>query len=1155
MFSVIAVIATIVTYAGVLFLLAQLGERTALGHKVAAHPVTFALGLTVYCTTWTFFGSVGKAASAGVQYLPIYLGPTLAMLAGSTVFARIARLKHAHHLTSVADFISALYGKSQRVAALVTASIALGSIPYIALQIKSILSCFSAMTGNTGAIGWFAPLIVALMIAFTIVFGIRHLDPTERHPGMVTAVAAEGIFKLVSFLAAGAFVVGLVFPTTGTFFAKLDETAKAMPTLGISSGNDVLTFATTTILSAAAFCLLPRQFHQGIIENSKPSHVKTAVWLTPLYLLAINVFVIPIAIGGKLLATKGTSPDVYVLALPLQSGHAALSVAVFLGGFSAALGMVIVETMTLATMVSNHIVLPLTIRVQALAPLRSRQLYVRWAAAAVLLLLAWQAAVKLGASQTLVAIGLISFVAAFLLAPLVLGGLYWRGASERGAVTALASGFVVWFYTLIIPTFVRSHWMSEALLTAGPYGIGWLKPEALFGIAGLPSLVHGAMTSSAATVFAYVTASTLWPSSKEERLLVEGFLGDAASQVAHLDDRDAAIELQAEAEKSEKIFAHFMSLAEARRIVAHAVHEAVPKGRTKLTVVEYAAFLSSLERMLAGAVGSATAHGAMKEVGSIERKDRREIEREFVRVLADLKLSPRELKSRVDFEKEKAQLLEEQYRALERKNGELEARVLDRTRELRAILDNVVFGFLVVGRDLVIREGHTQSCLELLGTDSITGRSFVDVLKLASGADYHFRMCAEQVFEDLLPESLSIEQMPQRFPVGEGGRVLRAEARAVRDAKGEVQALLFTLSDITRIEASERENESNRAVLGILRNCDAFRAFIGDVREQLEAASAALAANDDATVRRIVHTIKGNAGMYGLASLAAEVHRIEEAEAITSEHLAEIGEELRAFLTANEATLAISLDDETRSTWSFGERDVTRLQEISTTFGETERRRVQRWLREVTSVPARTLLGPVDQMLQSIAARREKKVDATLSGMDVRMDAGVMKPVMQSVVHLLRNCVDHGIEQIEERGDKPSSGRIAVDVAATAAEYVVRISDDGRGIDVDSIAATAARRGVVDLDRAETMSFEEKLELMFADGVSTSETVSDVSGRGVGMSAVKAEVERAGGRLLVRTAAGVGTTFEIHVPRAGSDGSMTPPKRSTRPPAAMHTQA
>ena len=542
MFSPWAVLGAIFVYMGVLFTIAQWAERTKAGRKLAAHPAVYALGLAVYCTTWTFYGSVGKASQGGMGFIPVYLGPTLAFLLGHQIFRKMARLKHAHRITSIADFISARYNKSQAVAAIVTVIMMVGIVPYVGLQLKAVTGSFNLMTAQTVADGspWASlssPIVVVLMIGFTIAFGIRHLDPTERHPGMVMSLASESITKIVAFIAAGVFVVGLAFGDFGGFVEHMKTADLGLPMMGEASSSQIMVWFTVGLLAAAAFAFLPRQFHVGVVENDNEKHVKTAQWLTLLYLIAINLLVVPIAMGGNFLGFEGVKGDQYVLALPMKTGATALSMLVFVGGFSAAIGMIMVAGMTTATMISNHLVMPIA---QAFAPLKflqRRMLYVRWVAAAAFIGGGYAFEALMGDSYMLVAIGLISFAAAFIVAPVVLAGLFWREGSQKGALIGLCGGFATWFYTLLMPTFVKSGWLPKSILEEGPMGLGFLRPEALFGLEGMPSLTHGVMFSAGVTIIGYVAGSVLMAPDKEERRLTDEFLDiDGTSNRAFEDD-------------------------------------------------------------------------------------------------------------------------------------------------------------------------------------------------------------------------------------------------------------------------------------------------------------------------------------------------------------------------------------------------------------------------------------------------------------------------------------------------------------------------------------------------------------------------------------------------------------------------------------------
>ena len=1155
MFTPLAVIGAMFGYIAALFVLAQLAERTGAGRRLANHPFTYALGLAVYCTTWTYYGSVGKAATGGMGYLPVYLGPTLALLVGGSVFRRITQLKHAHRITSIADFISARFAKSQGVAALVTLILTIGIIPYIALQIKAANGTFAMLVASGGGATstlaqWFGPISVALMIVFTIVFGIRHLDPTERHPGMVVSLAAESFVKLVAFIAAGAFVVGTAFHGYGGFSRALDALAPgAIPLFGKSSGNDTLTYVTVLLLSMAAFAFLPRQFHVGVVENNRPEDVKTAQWLTPLYLVLINLFVVPLALGGKMLAAKGTAADFYVLALPLQAGKSGLSLAVFLGGFSAAIGMIMIESMTMATMISNHLLLPAVQLVRRLHFLRRYVLFMRWAAAAGFIGGGYFFAVKIGNSYPLVSIGLISFAAAFVLAPVILFGLYWRGANRAGALMGLGAGFSVWFYTLMIPTFVKAGWVSKGLLSDGPGGVTWLRPEALLGWAGLPVLAHGVMWSSFVTVVALVGGSLLFRTSKEESLLADAFLGDASEQLAHLDGANATIELGEQLAKVQPVIAPYFSAHETQQLMDRAVAQVGCGGREKITVVQCAELMTEIERMLAGALGAASAHGVMKRLGGFERKDKKALEREFARTLASLKMTPKDLKSRIDFQKERETLLEEQFRALEQKiqerdgeiverkkaeaalqtaHDELELRVIERTKELRAILDNVVFGFLVVDRNLIVQEGFTQSCRRLLEVDQIAGWNLCDLLRLGENDRPGYELGIEQIYEDILTEEMNVTQLRQRF-VLTSGRVLRVEPRVVRNDQGQVALVLMTISDTTQLEQAQRENENNRALLNILRQKPSFESFLEETREQLRSAQGA--PSDIVLVRRVAHTIKGNASLYGLAAITKLIHDIEEQPSIEGQHLDEIARAFRDFLESHAPVLGINFDRAAGRSFVLNEDQLARLRAIKAQLEGAAGEEVGQVIRQIEAVPAGELLGPIDQLVASLASRFGKAVALEVRGAGVRLDRTRMTTLFQILPHLIRNAIDHGIEPEHARGDKAARASLRIEVRETASAYQLVVEDDGRGIDGEAVAAAAIAKGVVSAAEVATLGDAEKVYLIFRDSVSTAEEITDVSGRGIGMSAVEAEVTRLGGRLQLETQRGRGTRVEMTIPK------------------------
>ncbi len=516
-------------YLALLFGVAYAAERrSAARRSLVANPYVYALSMAVYCTAWAYYGSVGRAAHQGLGFVGIYLGPGLLAPAWWLVLRKIIRVCRQQRLTSIADFISARYGKSAALGALVTAVCVLGVVPYIALQIKAIASSFVVLTGGQEAGASGAALFAAGTLAvFTILFGVRSVEATERHEGVVLAVALESLVKLLAFLLLGAFV------TFGLFggFADVFDQAAAVPALRQlftlkGTGTTGAEWLTLLVLSMSAVLLLPRQFQVAVVENVDENHLRKAMWLFPLYLLVINVFVLPIAFGGVLrLGGRGFDADTFVLALPLATGHSWLALLTYLGGLSAASSMIIVETIALSVMMSNHLLMPLLVRVPAARPEGQRRWFAylgrvaltsRRLAVLLVLALAYGYYAGVGRQLPLVNTGLVSFAAVAQFLPAVLGGLYWKGGTRRGATLGLLAGFGVWFFTLVLPTLVGPGRLPVSVLSDGVGGLGWLRPGALFGLDGLDYLSHGLFWSWFFNVGLYVGLSLAWPPSALE---------------------------------------------------------------------------------------------------------------------------------------------------------------------------------------------------------------------------------------------------------------------------------------------------------------------------------------------------------------------------------------------------------------------------------------------------------------------------------------------------------------------------------------------------------------------------------------------------------------------------------------------------------------
>ncbi len=538
------IIASALVYMGLLFGIAYYGDHRAdIGRSIIANPYIYTLSLAIYCTAWTFYGSVGLAAVSGIDFLPIYLGPTLMAVLFWFVLRRIVRITKAHRITSIADFIASRYGKSGLLAGMVTIIAVLGVLPYISIQLKAIATSFNVLrlypqvtmpAASAQQPVWMdTTFYVALVLAvFAILFGTRHIDNTERHEGMVAAVAFESLFKLVAFVLVGAVVTFAMFDGPGDLFRQ----AAAQPELAALMRFDVVPggyggWLSLTFLAMMAFLFLPRQFQVLVVENVDETHIRKAIWLFPLYLFLINLFVLPIALGGRLIfSSGGVDADTFVLALPMARHMPDLALLAFLGGLSAATSMILFETITLSTMVCNDLVMPLLLRgnprwLAGRADLSGLLLGIRRTGIVVMILLGYLYFRFVGESYALVASGLISFAAAAQFAPPILIGLYWKRASRLGALIGLSGGFVIWTYTLLLPAMAHSGWISLDFVEHGPFGLAMLKPYELFGLAGLDRYMHAVFWSMLFNVGGLVLGSMLGKPDTIEQVQGSQFVG------------------------------------------------------------------------------------------------------------------------------------------------------------------------------------------------------------------------------------------------------------------------------------------------------------------------------------------------------------------------------------------------------------------------------------------------------------------------------------------------------------------------------------------------------------------------------------------------------------------------------------------------------
>lgn len=543
MFSATLIILVSLAYVGLLFLVAWWGDRRAeQGRQLFSQPVIYSLSLAVYCTSWTFYGAVGQAATTGWDFLPVYLGPILMFAVFGGFMLRVVRVSKEQNITSISDFLASRFGKTQRLAVLVTLVAVLGVLPYIALQLKGIAMGFNLLTAGPeggmslpdepGPILLDTALLVAVLLAvFTILFGTRQLDATEHHPGLMLAVAFESLVKLLAFLAVGVFVTWIMFDGLDSLnpFIVDDAIVGSM----FAPDNLRLSFFTIMLLSMLAIFCLPRQFHVAVVESTIERDVKAARLFFPLYLVAISIFIVPVAVAGLLTFGDSVEGDAFMIALPMFADQQWLTLLAMLGGFSAATGMVIVAAVALSIMVSNDIVMPALLRSRMVSAaggidLGRLLLRVRRVVIIIVLLLAWVYYRLFGYAESLAGIGLLSFAAVAQFGPLMVAAVFWRGANRRGALLGLGAGFALWFYCLLLPVIVRGIGLGEGWLDGGPLGLAWLRPEALFGVAFQDSLSHGVFWSLLANVIGLVLGSLPGGERPIDRIQANAFLGAAS---------------------------------------------------------------------------------------------------------------------------------------------------------------------------------------------------------------------------------------------------------------------------------------------------------------------------------------------------------------------------------------------------------------------------------------------------------------------------------------------------------------------------------------------------------------------------------------------------------------------------------------------------
>ena len=603
MLSVDLLLTVCLGYVALLFAIAFYVDRQSRRGKATwlRSPIVFTLSISVYCTSWTFYGAVGSAARNGLEFITIYLGPTLVFIGWWWFLRKLVRIGRSQRITSIADLISSRYGKSESLGVLVTIIALVATTPYIALQLQSLTRSYQVIAGEVDVTS--TALFIAIGLAvFTILFGTRNLDANERHHGVVAAIAFEAVVKLVALLAVGLFAVYGVAGGAGEIFADVDFDAL----YGEGEIFDTR-WVTLTLLSAIAIICLPRQFQVTVVENVDERHLSTASWLFPLYLFGMSLFVMPIAIAGLKFLPEGSNPDLYVLTLPLSFDRQDLALLAFLGGFSSATSMVIVAAIAVSTMVSNHIVMPVLLQFldrgkEVSGDVRQLLLNSRRICIAAVLGLGFLYFELSGGSDALAAIGLIAFVGVAQFMPSLAGGIFWRGATRIGALSGLIVGFMLWAYTLFLPSFGGEFILTDDILNNGLLGISVLKPQALLGLNNLDPLVHALIWSLGMNTLTFLVVSSLSEANPLEKL--------QGAQFVDIFDRTSqhTTTFTSGTVSAEDLFVlaqRIMGANPARRLFdqmakAQGLNRGLPYPDQNV--------VNRLERELAGSVGAASAH-------------------------------------------------------------------------------------------------------------------------------------------------------------------------------------------------------------------------------------------------------------------------------------------------------------------------------------------------------------------------------------------------------------------------------------------------------------------------------------------------------------------------------------------------------------------
>lgn len=609
--SKISLIALIFVYLGILFLIAFFAEKNR-GSKLVSHPAVYALSLAVYCSAWTYYGSVGMAAKSGVEFLTIYLGPIIAAPLWIVLLKKIIQLSKVYNISSIADFISLRYGNSRFLGALVTIVCAASIIPYISLQLKAISETFEIVSTSTigiegSSIITDSTFYIALILAvFASFFGTLSLDASKNKTGVMFSVAVESVLKLTFFLVVGIYVTYYIFDGTSDVYEQASLNLDLNQLSTINGLNGGINWYFSIALSFLAIFLLPRQFQTSVVEFSNRKQLKTSIWLFPLYLLLFNLFVIFIAWGGLLILGNQANADYFTLLLPLHFGVNWLAILVFLGGLSAVISMVVVSTVALSTMLSNNLIIPYGFikRLTKSKSLANEKTIknIRRLCVFSSIILAYLLYSLFNPDISLFSIGLISFLIIAQLAPSFFIGMFWNRGSALGSKVGIILGMFIIGYTYLLPFITENVLSNNQFVENGLFEIELLKPYALFEIDILNPVNHALYWSLFLNTGAYLIFSVIKKGNYRERNYGEMFVN--SQKVVELKENAYVWKGEAYVEDIQNILVRFLGKDKADKALRVFRRRYAVNPEEKLAD---ARFINFSERLLTGAVGSASA--------------------------------------------------------------------------------------------------------------------------------------------------------------------------------------------------------------------------------------------------------------------------------------------------------------------------------------------------------------------------------------------------------------------------------------------------------------------------------------------------------------------------------------------------------------------